>query len=492
MNKIVGFMNILLLGAGLFTLLFGGELAGQRNVVIGIILMFVPITFTMLALEPSARFVRSAIVANVVFITLCVLGADASASVPAYVFLLPFAINVVALVCVILRVRKERREAQYEWASAEEDRSEASNSTEAEHTEAPEHQSGNYLVRHWRGDVSLGVSYWVNSWGVTLLTAGMLTLILKPLDDLSLRWASAAAILLNICAVVVGVWSTVGVWRSAQRHVSRGGSALWAAVAYVVVVLGAIGMASNGFLYQLPQVKEHWLIATNKDPLGHVELQLTRNRKALLITGGMGVGSAASVEKVLDENPSVTTLMLNSPGGRIGEGIDIASLVRDRGLNTYVEEHCESACTFIFLAGVDRAATDSAQIGFHRAFFPGMNTKLDARMTKQMLDQYRSAGLSEEFLARVSATNAQDMWYPTHEELVSANVVNRRSLGGELPRVAKYDSKAYLAFQYAGDPIVRAINDHFRGAADEAASAAWALYEQGVPQTRRYGVQRET
>lgn len=67
----------------------------------------------MLALEPSARFVRSAILANLVFITLCVLGAGASAGNPAYVFLLPFAINVVALVCVMIRIRKEQREAQY-------------------------------------------------------------------------------------------------------------------------------------------------------------------------------------------------------------------------------------------------------------------------------------------------------------------------------------------------------------------------------------------
>lgn len=134
--------------------------------------------------------------------------------------------------------------------------------------------------------------------------------------------------------------------------------------------------------------------------------------------------------------------MLDSEGGRIGEAVRIAKLVRERRLDTYVETYCASACTFIFLAGEDRAATAHAKIGFHRAFFPGMSPELDAAMNDSMLEEYRGAGLSDAFLARVKNTQADDMWFPTSDELIEAQVVNRVSLGGETVRTRKFESKA--------------------------------------------------
>jgi hypothetical protein len=53
-----------------------------------------------------------------------------------------------------------------------------------------------------------------------------------------------------------------------------------------------------------------------------------------------------------------------------------------------------------------------------------------------MQDVYKSAGLPDAFVQRIVQTVPQDMWYPTRDELISSNVINRVSSGkaGLLPR----------------------------------------------------------
>lgn len=488
MNKILGFMNLALLTIFLLLLLFGYGAYGQKEVIIGTVVTFIPITFTMLALEPAARFLRTAIVANAVTIALFAFGARAEGASVMNAVTACFVLNLAWLIRIWFRIRSEKRELEQRAAyeSADQTSSVAGPSDPGleplpKETFEPEEPAKNYFVRHWRGQLSLPVSYWVNGWLVTVLCVVLIVALDRLVEDVSLRGASAAALGAYVLLQFVAAWSAVGTWRSAGHHVSRGGAHGWAATAQVLVVLGAVGSVSNFFLYGLPQMKEHWLIASGRDPLGQIAVGLTRDRQAVKLTGTFGTGSASSVRRLLDEAPRAATIVLESHGGRLAEAVRIAKLVRERQLDTYVETHCESACTLVFLAGIDRAATPQARIGFHRAFFPGMNVTLDAAMNAEMLKHYRAAGMSEAFLTRVRETRAEHMWYPTSDELVEARVVNRVSLGGETALgVTTFQSKAHLAFHYAGDPIMGAINDHFPGAVDAAAAAAWELHERGA------------
>lgn len=484
MNKILGFMNVLLMTFIIIVLIVGGGGVEQRFVIIGGALTLVPVTFTMLALEPQARFLRTAIVTNALFIVMYFVGAGAGPTNPQNLALLPYVLNIAGLTRIWFRLRRERSEAAYASDAGDE-------ALVPEPMPYPEELATNYFARHWLGQLSLPVSYWVNVWGATAVCAGLMLAARALLDDISLQAASAAFLISTLLLLVVGCWSAVGAWRSAGYHVARGGRAVWAVVVQFLVVIGAVGTVTNVFLYVLPQTKEHWLIVSGRDPLGEIGTELTRDGRGLVLTGAFGAGSASKVRGLLDATPEIETIVLESPGGRIVEAVRIAKEVRERKLDTYVETHCQSACTFVFLAGVDRAATATAQIGFHRAFFPGMDPNLDAAMTEHMLEEYRSAGLSDAFLARVRATQSSDMWYPTSDELVEARVVNRVSLGGESARSTKYESKAYLAFQLAGDPIMGAINDRFRGAVDAAAAAAWELYQRGSSDAAMWAAARK-
>jgi hypothetical protein len=483
MNRFLGFMNALLLATLIVTLVVMGGGVEQKTFVLGAAVSFVPIVFTMLACEPAARFLRTAIATNVLLIAVYIVGTRSAAPAPPSPFILPFVINIIGLTVIGFRVRRARREAAYGAVDG------VATPVE-ESVPAPEDPDANYFVRHWRGELSLPMSYWINGWGATLLLSALIFVANKVLDDVSLRAAAAAAIGLNALLLLATCWSSVGTWRSAGYHVARGGASGWAVTVQVLVVLGAIGTVTNFFLYVLPQMKEHTLIALDRDPMGHIAATPGRDGHSIMLSGAVGAGSAGRFEDALDGAPGVTTIMLESGGGRIEEAVRIARMIRERKLNTYVESHCESACTLILLAGTDRAATTRAQIGFHRASSVGSNPQLDAAVTEEMIEKYRQAGLSDDFLARIRETSATDMWYPTGDELLAARVVNRVSFGGEVARVAKYDSRAYLAFQYAGDPIMAAINDHFGGAVDAAAASAWELYQSGASEAAMWAAAR--
>jgi hypothetical protein len=62
---------------------------------------------------------------------------------------------------------------------------------------------------------------------------------------------------------------------------------------------------------------------------------------------------------------------LDSPGGDVAEAMQIGRLIRQRFMNTMVDEQqeCASACILILMAGVARMPQPSAHIGLHRPRF---------------------------------------------------------------------------------------------------------------------------
>lgn len=72
-----------------------------------------------------------------------------------------------------------------------------------------------YLARHWRGELPLWQSFWVN-W---LLGGGIYSLMLLA-ALLSARFALAAIIGIMV-VIPYGIWSVVGTWRAAIRAARR-------------------------------------------------------------------------------------------------------------------------------------------------------------------------------------------------------------------------------------------------------------------------------
>ena len=74
-------------------------------------------------------------------------------------------------------------------------------------------------------------------------------------------------------------------------------------------------------------------------------------------------------------NHNIDTLVLSSKGGSVWEGLNMAGIIHDKGLTTYVPKlglegrgDCASACSFMFFAGKTREA--EGEVGVHQ-FYSG-------------------------------------------------------------------------------------------------------------------------
>ncbi len=97
--------------------------------------------------------------------------------------------------------------------------------------------SSNYFVKHWRGELSLGISYWVNCFLVSIVKIILIVFTSNfPLPYRTLYLAIALLAFLPI-----DIWMLVGLWRSSNRHEARGGSPIWAAFAKLVIFQAGFG-----------------------------------------------------------------------------------------------------------------------------------------------------------------------------------------------------------------------------------------------------------
>ncbi|MBX3562315.1 MAG: hypothetical protein KF780_10945 [Sphingomonas sp.] len=290
--------------------------------------------------------------------------------------------------------------------------------------EAEEYSESNYVVRHWRGHLSLPISYWVNGSILFIVTAMVGNVILLAISNSSsLRAIAIVSAVLILLFVVMRVWAVVGIWRSAGRHVARGGAQFWATAARTMVVLGVLGSGA--------QLRDLWLqfsefaqLAAGSDPIGEpARLALARDGRDLVVHGNITQGIAGAFRQMAADAPGLERVVLSSPGGRVFEAERMAELIRARGLATHVDGECASACTMLLLAGVERTAGRNSAVGFHRVAFPGTTPAEDNASNDEMTRYYLSAGLPRDFVRRIAATSADDMWVPTVAELVGANVL---------------------------------------------------------------------
>ncbi len=108
-------------------------------------------------------------------------------------------------------------------------------------------RSGNYIMRHWHGELSLPRSYWLNGvllWGLLVNMGGLvaLTVLVFAVGNKSapLTWSALGAYL--AIEITVYLWALVGIWRSAGRYT---GPAIWKVLARVAICLGVIVSIAN-------------------------------------------------------------------------------------------------------------------------------------------------------------------------------------------------------------------------------------------------------
>lgn len=150
---------------------------------------------------------------------------------------------------------------------------------------------------------------------------------------------------------------------------------------------------------------------------------------------------------ILRDTPGIMTLELNSSGGSVYAGDEMARIVIDFDLDTEVSGVCSSSCVNIFLAGKARRMMRGSKIGFHQRHWPvdAMEAyferwKEDKRWETPFdfaswvyqdtqtemytdLSYMISRGVDAAFAVRTKRVIAAEEWFPSREELTEAGVL---------------------------------------------------------------------
>lgn len=134
------------------------------------------------------------------------------------------------------------------------------------------------------------------------------------------------------------------------------------------------------------------------------------------------------LRKALNELNKVTTIVLDSPGGDVYSALNMAGVIHDRSISTYVPANgnCASACSFMFLAGIDRFS--DGKLGVHQ-FAPTKDRK-ENRSTTISQAQFTMSDLyavlspfevPDFVIVKMFDTPADNMYYFTNRQLRKIN-----------------------------------------------------------------------
>lgn len=285
-------------------------------------------------------------------------------------------------------------------------------------------RSGNYVLDHWRGALSLPVSYWINGSLIYGLGGTLLFIWFAGFSNefQSIQIKAALAVLAALGVIMLWLWSAVGIWRSADNHSKRGGSVGWAGVAKAMVIVGAFG-SFNRIIESFPTWNETVHLATGHDSIGQNAVS-TAQDDIIAIDGYLALGSASDFQKILEATPKVRSVNITSNGGRVGEAKQIADMIRSHHLDTIAGGNCFSACTVILLAGERRSAMPGARLGFHQGSYPGLNASEFPALNDGMREALQARSVDPRFVDRAFQATSTEIWIPTEDQLFDAGVLN--------------------------------------------------------------------
>ncbi len=342
-----------------------------------------------------------------------------------------------------------------------------------------------YVLRHWHGEQGLAQSFWVNN---VLLSAPLAMLITGLMGWIGAKGehlqAGAIAVMIGWpLMLLIDTWCVVGAWRSAGRYLQQDGSALWGYGARLLMGLGMLQIAASLLAGFLPQLGEYWQMVRGIDPIGRTEFHLADDGGTVRLEGPIGMGDATRLDALLKAQPRLQRFELQSPGGRLHEAERMAEMIAARsGANAWVVEHCESACTLLFLAAPKRQLMPEARLGFHRASTGTYNPVFEELANKELEQTYRKLKLPDYFITRTLKTPSRSMWYPSMDELVSHSLVPEppKTLDIFLPAGTDGSIKSYVEALRA-NPAWYALEGRFTGSIDQAAQRMLAARLAQLP-----------
>lgn len=330
--------------------------------------------------------------------------------------------------------------------------------------------SNNYFARHWRGELSLPKSYWVNGIVFGFIVGAAVASLGYGVNSRGEAQPVVWLVTLIATWVIVALftmWQAIGVWRSATNY-KASGKHFWGGLAKTVTVLGVVNLAFNCLFVGTAQLAGIYEIIDGDARVGPHQFKVLANGQMLEFSGGITFGVANELNGFLQAMANVRSVRLNSLGGRILEAQRMSDLIRAKGLTTFVAQDCMSACTIVFLGGKERVVLSAARIGFHQPAFRGMTAASRRAAISTEMARLQRFGLSKAFAEKANTATPSGMWFPDKDELVREKVVTR--VMQPPPVVAKPALNPGATSATASSPIANAAPSAKPGAAARAAA----------------------
>jgi hypothetical protein len=280
-----------------------------------------------------------------------------------------------------------------------------------------------YPLRHWRGELPLAVTGWINVLGLTLAMAWLAPWLAWKGGFTAPETTGQFTASLALAAFRYGLlplWQLVGLWRASDRRLAAGGHFTGrftqvAAVGFTIVAaMASLVVAANQVIGAR--------VAYALGPYGYTVTLLPGERE-IEVQGGIAFGLTRDVEELLAAHPGVRRIRLNSGGGALSEAQQLRALIATRRLDTITTTGCASACVSAYVGGRFRILRRGARLGVHlpRNWEPLSRGAVNPAMAAE-LAFLRKAGLPDWFIAEWIRTGSL-MWYPPEDVLRRAGVV---------------------------------------------------------------------
>lgn len=118
-------------------------------------------------------------------------------------------------------------------------------------------------------------------------------------------------------------------------------------------------------------------------------------------------------------------IFLESSGGSLVAGMDLAFLIRKHEFDTTILGECYSACTYAFIGGKSREMNEDAKLGVHR-FYANRNIGDDKtqQMTAVLSRFLDEMSVSRKMLDIASLTDSSKLTNITRKQAIKLNIVN--------------------------------------------------------------------
>lgn len=141
-----------------------------------------------------------------------------------------------------------------------------------------------------------------------------------------------------------------------------------------------------------------------------------------LVTGPVDQHFSERLARLVDQNPQVRTIEIESPGGFTEEAYRAAKKLNRHGISIRVRGRCASACVYLWAATDTRYLGEGARLGLHAArlvrqppgFLRGAVKRHNEALERQALT---NAGFTSALIESMRAVPHEEMLWLTPSEL---------------------------------------------------------------------------